>query len=91
MSTKPYASGGAYINRMRDFCKTCKYDPKKRTGSDACPFTTLYWDFLDRNKKILSKNHRLSRQLGGLNRLKDLESTRKRAKEVLKLLDNGEL
>ena len=91
MSTKPYASGGAYINRMSDFCKTCKYDPKKRTGSDACPFTTLYWDFLDRNKKILSKNHRLSRQLGGLNRLKDLESTRKRAKEVLKLLDNGEL
>ncbi len=91
MSTKPYASGGAYINRMSDFCKTCKYDPKKRTGSDACPFTTLYWDFLDRNKKILGKNHRLSRQLGGLNRLKDLESTRKRAKEVLKLLDNGEL
>jgi deoxyribodipyrimidine photolyase-related protein len=91
MSTKPYASGGAYINRMSDFCKTCKYDPKKRTGTDACPFTTLYWDFLHRNRKTLKTNHRLSRQLGGLNRLKDLESTRKRAKEVLTLLDNGEL
>ena len=46
MATKPYASGGAYINRMSDHCRSCRFDPRKRTGEDACPFTTLYWDFL---------------------------------------------
>ena len=45
MATKPYASGGAYINKMSDYCRNCVYDPKKRSGENACPFTTLYWDF----------------------------------------------
>jgi deoxyribodipyrimidine photolyase-related protein len=91
MATKPYASGGAYLNRMGDACKSCRFDPKKRTGPTACPFTTLYWDFLDRNREVLRSNHRLARQLGGLDRLKDLEGTRERAREVLVLLDQGEL
>ena len=91
MATKPYASGGAYINRMSDFCKPCRFDPKKRTGPDACPFTTLYWDFMDRNRDVLHKNHRMARQLGGIDRLKDLDDTRARAQEVLGLLDRGEL
>jgi deoxyribodipyrimidine photolyase-related protein len=47
MMTKPYAAGGAYINRMTQYCKGCQYNPKLRVGDDACPFTTLYWDFLD--------------------------------------------
>ena len=37
MATKPYAAGGAYINRMSDYCGGCRFDPKKRTGEDACP------------------------------------------------------
>ena len=48
MATKPYASGGAYINRMSDYCGGCRYDPKKRLGPDACPYTAGYWAFLDR-------------------------------------------
>jgi len=56
MATKPYASGGAYINRMSDHCTKCRYNPKKRTGDDACPFTTLYWDFLARNEEALKGN-----------------------------------
>ncbi len=73
MATKPYAGGGAYIDRMSDYCKPCRYDPKKRVGDDACPFTAGYWWFLDRNRERLAGNHRLAQPLRGLDRLKDLE------------------
>ena len=49
MASKPYAAGGAYIDRMSNYCKGCAYDRTKRVGDDACPFTTLYWDFLLRH------------------------------------------
>jgi deoxyribodipyrimidine photolyase-related protein len=89
LMTKPYASGGAYLNRMTQHCKTCVYDPKKRVGDDACPFTTLYWDFLDRHKETFVKNHRMSQQVNGLKRLSDLPELRVRAQDVLSGLDNG--
>jgi deoxyribodipyrimidine photolyase-related protein len=91
MATKPYAAGGAYINRMSDHCRGCGFDPKKRTGDDACPFTTLYWDFLARNAEALAGNHRLAQPLAGMRRLKDLDDTRTRAGEVLARLDAGTL
>jgi deoxyribodipyrimidine photolyase-related protein len=68
MSSKPYAAGGAYINRMSDYCRGCAYDVKKRTGEEACPFNSLYWDFLARNREILGKNHRLLRMYDGWDR-----------------------
>lgn len=89
LMTKPYASGGAYLNKMTDHCKGCFYDPKKRVGEDACPFTTLYWDFLDRHKDAFKKNHRMFQQMSGLNRLSDLPEVRARAAEVLTGLDAG--
>jgi deoxyribodipyrimidine photolyase-related protein len=89
MMTKPYAAGGAYISRMSSYCKGCAYDPKLRVGETACPFTTLYWDFLDRHKESFAKNHRMSQQVFGLNRLKDLPELRERAQQVLKGLDKG--
>ena len=91
MMTKPYAAGGAYISRMSEYCKGCRYNPKLRVGDDACPFTTLYWDFLDRNKEIFAKNHRMFQQINGLKRLSDLPELRERAKEVLAGLDRGEI
>jgi deoxyribodipyrimidine photolyase-related protein len=91
MMTKPYAAGGAYISRMSNYCKPCKYDPKLRTGENACPFTTLYWDFLDRHKETFAKNHRMSQQVFGLNRLSDLPELKVRAQEVLKGLENGQI
>jgi deoxyribodipyrimidine photolyase-related protein len=91
LMTKPYASGGAYLNKMTDHCKSCFYDPKKRTGDDACPFTTLYWDFLDRHKEDFKKNHRMFQQMSGLNRLSDLPAVRERAADVLAGLDSGEI
>ena len=89
MMTKPYAAGGAYISRMSNYCKSCVYDPKLRVGTKACPFTTLYWDFLDRHKETFAKNHRMSQQVYGLNRLSDLPELKMRAKEVLKGLEQG--
>ena len=89
LMTKPYAAGGAYINRMTQFCKSCVYDPKLRVGEKACPFTTLYWDFLDRHKDEFSKNHRMFQQVNGLRRLSDLDELKVRAQEVLTDLDEG--
>ena len=91
MMTKPYAAGGAYISRMSNYCKGCKFDPKKRVGEDACPFTTLYWDFLIRHREEFAGNHRMAQQLAGINRLSDVEDLRVRASEVLGLLDAGAL
>ena len=91
MMTKPYAAGGAYISRMSHYCGSCRYNPKLRIGENACPFTTLYWDFLDRNKEVFSKNHRMFQQINGLKRLSDLPELRHRAQEVLVGLDNGEI
>lgn len=91
MATKPYAAGGAYINRMSDYCRECDYNPKKRVGDDACPFTTLYWDFLDRNRSRLGGNHRMTMPLRNLDRMSDLSAVRTRAARVLEQLDSGDL
>lgn len=91
MMTKPYAAGGAYISRMSNYCKGCSYNPKLRIGDDACPFTNLYWDFLDRHKESFAKNHRMSQQIFGLKRLNDLPELKERAKEVLKGLEKGKI
>jgi len=89
MMTKPYAAGGAYISKMSNYCKGCVYDPKLRTGDTACPFTTLYWDFLDRNQEEFAGNHRMAQQLFGIKRLKDMPEVKKRAQAVLAGLDKG--
>jgi deoxyribodipyrimidine photolyase-related protein len=89
MMTKPYAAGGAYISRMSNYCKPCVYDPKLRISEKACPFTTLYWDFLDRHKEAFVKNHRMSQQIFGLNRLSDLPELKERAMDVLEGLEAG--
>jgi len=89
MMSKPYAAGGAYISRMSTYCKSCVYDPKLRVGDNACPFTTLYWDFLDRHKDEFIKNHRMSQQINGIKRLSDLPQLKQRAVEVLAGLDQG--
>jgi deoxyribodipyrimidine photolyase-related protein len=91
MATKPYAAGGAYIDRMSDFCGDCRYDRKQRTGDDACPFTTLYWDFLDRHSTRLAANHRIVRQVRAGQQLSDMPAVRARARDVLAMLDAGTL
>ena len=91
MATKPYASGGAYIHRMSDYCDGCAYDRRARVGADACPFTTLYWDFLDRHRDRFLRNARVAQQVRAADRLSDLPAVRERAAEVRRLLASGEL
>lgn len=69
MATKPYVSSAAYINRMSDYCTGCQYNPRTRTGEDACPFNYLYWTFLSRFRKQLGKNPRMSMILKNLDRI----------------------
>ncbi|CAM3189564.1 (6-4) photolyase [Sphingomonas antarctica] len=59
VGSKPYISSGAYINKMSDYCGACRYDVKQRTGPDACPYNSLYWDFLARHRDRLGDNERL--------------------------------
>lgn len=59
LATKPYVSSAAYIDRMSDYCKGCRYDRKARIGEDACPFNALYWDFFSRNEATLAGNPRI--------------------------------
>ncbi len=89
MATKPYVSGGAYINRMSDYCGDCRYDAAKRVGDDACPFTTLYWDFMARHRDKLASNGRMARPLANLDRLSNIDEVRERADRVIRGVRNG--
>jgi deoxyribodipyrimidine photolyase-related protein len=74
VATKPYTSGGAYISKMSDHCRRCPFDPKKRLGADACPFTAGYWAFTHRHADLLSANMRTARAVSSMKRLTDLEA-----------------
>ena len=91
MATKPYAAGGNYLDRMSDYCGSCAFDPRARVGDDACPFTTLYWDFLARHRDLLVKNPRIARQVRASEQLSDLPAVRERAVVVRRRLDDGTL
>lgn len=69
MASKPYVASGKYIDRMSNHCKGCRFNPAQSTGDTACPFTTLYWDYLIRHADTLAKNPRMLMQLKNMNRL----------------------
>ena len=75
VASKPYCSTGLYINKMSDFCKKCRYNPRKSNGDSSCPFTVLYFDFLMRNRKKLTSVARLRPQFRNL----DLKGETERA------------
>ncbi|WP_353229260.1 cryptochrome/photolyase family protein [Novosphingobium sp.] len=69
LASKPYAASGAYINRMSDYCGSCHYAVKQKTGPQACPFNALYWHFLDRNAAKLARNPRMAQMYATWNRM----------------------
>ena len=69
MASKPYIATGKYISRMSDYCRECRYRPSEATGEDACPFTTLYWDFLQEHRYALLEIPRMVLQVRNLDRL----------------------
>lgn len=92
MASKPYVASGKYIQRMSDYCLGCPYDPGRSAGEKACPFTTLYWDFLMRYESLLKANPRMQLQLRNLNRLSRDERRRisRQAEKVKARMTHGE-
>ena len=88
LGSKPYAASGAYIDRMSDYCSTCRYKVKDKTGPDSCPFNSLYWDFLDRNDETLRGNPRLGPVYRNWDRMDEAkrQAYRDRARDVLDAL-----
>ncbi len=93
ITSKPYISGGAYISRMGDDCTACFYDPKLSVGDRACPFTTLYWDFIDRHAERFVKNPRMARQVRSWETRKEAvrEAILEEAKLIRERAQRGEL
>ena len=60
VATKPYAASANYIRKMSDYCSGCFYQATRRYGAGACPFNSLYWDFLNRHRPLLDKNPRVA-------------------------------
>ena len=92
-TTKPYAASANYINKMSDYCGHCRYNPKEKTGEDACPFNSLYWDFLDRHQEKFSDNPRMNMMLANWDKQDKAqrEEILERAKEVKEKLEAGDL
>ena len=91
MASKPYIASGKYIERMSSasLCKQCRYKPAERVGDAACPFTTLYWDFLMRHEALLAANPRTVMQVRNLARVD--EPQRRAIRERASIVRSGAL
>lgn len=59
VGSKAYAASGNYINKQSDYCKSCQYDVKQKTGANSCPLNSLYWHFMVRHRELMEKNPRI--------------------------------
>jgi deoxyribodipyrimidine photolyase-related protein len=89
-TSKPYVASGAYVKRMSNYCSSCKYEPETRVGANACPMTTLYWNFLDQHEASFAGNPRTALMVKNLQRMTpELRAqVRSRAGEMLADLDS---
>jgi deoxyribodipyrimidine photolyase-related protein len=89
LATKPYVSSGSYINKMSNYCGSCHYNVKEKLGEKACPFNSLYWNFLDEKKEHFKNNQRMAMMLNLLNKIpaEELYGIKLKAKEIMENLD----
>ena len=85
IATKPYVSSGSYISKMSNYCDNCYYNKKDKIGDKACPFNSLYWNFLDDKREQLRGNFRMKMMYSLLNKIdtEDLHNIKKRAQDVI--------
>ena len=85
IATKPYVSSGNYIDKMSNYCSDCSYDKKTKYEENSCPFNSLYWNFLDRNREKLGDNRRMKMMYALLNKMDqtELSKTLNRANHLL--------
>ena len=85
VATKPYVSSASYINKMGNYCENCSYDKKKRTGKSACPFNSLYWNFLEEKKEYFFKNNRMVMMLRLLDKIPsdEIKDIKERASSII--------
>ena len=76
IATKPYVSSANYINKMSNYCRSCRYDPKKRTSQDGCPFNSLYWNFLLNHKAYFAGNQRMKMMYSRLEAMNEEEKSK---------------
>ena len=90
IATKPYVSSGSYINKMSNYCGDCKYNVKDRLGKNACPFNSLYWNFLDDKRAQLAGNFRMKMMYSVLNKFsnEELIAMKLRASQVIENPEN---
>ncbi|MDP5348295.1 MAG: cryptochrome/photolyase family protein, partial [Paracoccaceae bacterium] len=69
IASKPYVSSGNYIDRMSDYCGSCAYRVKDKTGPRACPFNLLYWHFLIRHRERFASNPRMGQMYATWDRM----------------------
>ena len=88
-TSKPYVASGAYVKRMSNYCSGCRYEPETRVGAQACPLTTLYWNFLDQHEATFADNPRTALMVKNLQRMAPAvrADVRLRAGEMLADLD----
>lgn len=80
VGTKPYCASGNYVNKMSNYCQDCRYNHRQAVGEEACPLTTLYWDFLDRHRDAFAGNRRMVFQIKNLEKKSDDEMRAIRAR-----------
>ncbi|MCK8482096.1 cryptochrome/photolyase family protein [Psychroserpens algicola] len=85
IATKPYVSSGSYINKMSNYCKSCHYNKNKKIGDDACPFNSLYWNFLDDKRDQLGDNFRMGMMYNILDKMnpQDLQQIKEKAQHII--------
>ncbi|MBC7525713.1 MAG: cryptochrome/photolyase family protein, partial [Flavobacterium sp.] len=90
LATKPYVSSGSYINKMSNYCASCHYAVNDKFGEKACPFNTLYWNFLDEKKEYLAKNQRMGMMMNMLKKMnpEELYKIKVKANEIIENLDS---